>query len=395
MGIRELRSVRWLAIQSVLLLFSLYVILLTMIKQVFLYFLLFICLLSLFLIYRAQRDLPLPLNRVAAWMPSSWDSARARASWEANRSRIQELSPIWYQLEYSGDGSIRAYAGARDSALVEEAHAQSTSVLVIPLINNCYSDSGFDAAPVSAMISNPDRRAAHIDAITEEVLNYGYDGIDVDYESLNGLADRDNFSLFIEELAAALHAHGKLLSIAVHPKVSEPGDWNGPQTQDWSRIGAAVDRFRVMTYEYHWSEGKPGPIAPLWWMRDVMAFAVSSVAPNRVYAGIHFYGHDWGDRSTRSLVWQDVQTQFAASGAASQWRGVDDRGRVVDEPWLTYTDGAGRSHEIWYANEASVAARLRLVQEYGLGGIAVWRLGGEDPANWSAIAVALQDIPEK
>jgi len=36
-----------------------------------------------------------------------------------------------------------------------------------------------------------------------------------------------------------------------------------------------------------------------------------------------------------------------------------------------------------------LAARLRLAQQYGLGGIAVWRLGGEDPANWSAIGDAL------
>ena len=26
------------------------------------------------------------------------------------------------------------------------------------------------------------------------------------------------------------------------------------------------DRFRIMTYDYHWSGSDPGPIAPLWWM---------------------------------------------------------------------------------------------------------------------------------
>jgi len=353
---------------------------------------LYICVLSLFLVYWVQssNNSPPPLNRVAAWLPTSWDSARARTSWETNQVHIQELSPVWYQLDASGDGSINTYAGARDVALVNEAHTQST--LVIPLINNHYASTGFDATPVSVMIHDPARRAAHVTALVNETLTYSYDGIDIDYESLNGQDDRYAFSLFIEELAAALHAHDKLLSIAVHPKTSEPGTWDGPKAQDWKRIGAAVDRFRVMTYGYHWSTSEPGPIAPLWWMEDVMAFATSVVPSNHVYVGLHFYGHDWVGTSSSSAVWEDVQALINAYSAAPQWQDTDAWGRAVAEPWFTYTDSLEQLHEVWYADGASVAARLGLVRQYGLGGVAVWRLGGEDPANWSAIATTLHPI---
>ncbi len=365
-----------------------------MIRRAFLGLVLFVCLLSLLAVYLAQSNsgYPPPLNRVAAWMPSSWDSARARASWETNRAHIQELSPVWYQLDASGDGSLNVYGGARDVALVNDAHAQSPPVLVIPLVNNSYTDLGFDAAPVSTMIHDPARRATHVAALVDEVLAYGYDGIDVDYESLNGHDDRDDFSLFVEELAAALHAHDKLLSIAVHPKTGEPGSWDGPQAQDWARIGAAVDRFRVMTYGYHWNASEPGPIAPLWWMSDVIAHATSVVSPNRVYVGIHFYGHDWTDNSTNSLTWDSAQSLISTHGADRQWKIASSWTRTVAEPWFTYTDGVGQSHEVWYADGASVASRLELVQRYGLGGVAVWRLGGEDPASWSAIATTLHPI---
>ena len=364
-----------------------------MIKRALLYIALFVCLLSVLLVYLDRDAAPPPLNRVAAWLPSSWDGARARASWEANRAHIQELSPVWYQLAPSGDGSILPYAGARDSALMEEARAQST--LLIPLINNCYGSAGFDPAPVSAMLHDPARRAAHVNALVNETLAYGYDGVDVDYESLNGSADRDGFSLFIEELAAALHAHSKLLSVAVHPKTGEPGSWDGPQAQDWARIGAAADRFRVMTYGYHWGTSEPGPIAPLWWMEDVMDFATSIIPPNRVYLGLHFYGHDWTGNSSSSLTWESAQALITAHGATPRWKTASGWGRAVSEPWFTYTDGAGRAHEVWYADQTSVTARLRLVQQYGLGGIAVWRLGGEDPANWSAIGAALHPADQQ
>ncbi len=359
-----------------------------MIRRVLLLIALFACVLVLLLTYRAQRDLPRPLNRVAVWMPSAWDEARARASLEANLAHVHELSPVWYQLDASGDGSINAYTGARDAALVDRAHANS--VLVIPLINNHYSDHSFGAQPVSVMLNHPAYRAAHVAILVDETLAYDYDGIDIDYEALDG-ADREAFSQFIEDLAAALHAHGKLLSVAVHPKASEPGSWDGPQAQDWARIGAAVDRFRVMTYGYHWGRSQAGPIAPLWWMREVMHFATSVVPPDRVYVGIHFYGHDWVGTSSESVVWEDVQTLINAYGVTPQWS-VGTWRHTVAEPWFTYTDGAGRTHEVWYANRDSVAARLSLVREYGLGGVAIWRLGGEDPANWSAISSTLQPV---
>lgn len=358
-------------------------------RHTILYIALFTCLASLILLYQAgDRTAPPPLKRVAAWLPTSWDVARARASWDANRAYIHELSPVWYQLARSGDGSINVYGGARDATLVAEAHAQST--LVIPLVNNAYNDAGFDAAPVSAVIHDPARRAAHVAVLVNEVLAYGYDGIEIDYESLNGKADREAFSLFIEELAAALHAQGKLLAIAVHPKTSEPGTWAGPQAQDWRRLGAAVDRFRVMTYGYHWSGGDPGPIAPLWWMEDVLNFAISVVPPNKVYVGLNLYGHDWGGGMSSSVTWESVQQLLATYNVTPQWQATSGWRRPVAEPWFTYTDASGQRHKVWYANGASIEARLGLVSRYGLGGIALWRLGGEDPACWQAIAEALR-----
>ena len=141
----------------------------------------FACPLSLLIFYLMQAQLfpppPPPLNRVAAWMPSSWDGDGARDSWEANRVYIHEISPVWYQLDAGGSGAINPYAGGRDAALVEQAHAQGT--FVIPLVNNYYDGIGVDAAPVSTMLHDPARRAAHIDALVGEVLAHGYDGIDI------------------------------------------------------------------------------------------------------------------------------------------------------------------------------------------------------------------------
>ncbi len=343
-------------------------------------------LLLLTAIYAAQaRSSNGSLNRVAAWMPTSWDAERARASWETHRPHIQELGPVWYQLDQAGDGSITPYAGACDPLLVAQAHENGS--LILPLINNAYGGT-FDPTPVSTVIHSPALRAVHISALVSETLACGYDGIDLDYESLNGLDDREPFSLLVEELAAALHAQGRVLAVTVHPKTSEPGGWSGPQAQDWSRIGAAADRVRVMTYGYHWRTSDPGPIAPLFWMEEVAEFAAATIPPQQVYLGLHFYGLDWGDGPAEALEWEEVQTLLEETGAVRQWAESNEWGNPIAEPWFTYSDGSTQ-HEVWYADGFSAAPRLRLAQEQGLGGVAVWRLGGEDPLSWRVIAAML------
>jgi spore germination protein YaaH len=126
-------------------------------------------------------------------------------------------------------------------------------------------------------------------------------------------------------------------------------------------------------------------------MDDVMAFATSVVSPNQVYVGIHFYGHDWaaGASTADSLTWESARALIETHGVIPQRKNSDGWMRPVAEPWFTYTAADGQRREVWYADAASVTARLKLVEKYGLGGVVVWRLGGEDPSNWLVILTHL------
>ncbi|MCR4431252.1 MAG: hypothetical protein NUV45_09575 [Tepidanaerobacteraceae bacterium] len=44
------------------------------------------------------------------------------------------------------------------------------------------------------------------------------------------------------------------------------------------------------------------------------------------------------------------------------------------------------AHIVWFEDARSFSAKLVVVNEYNLGGIAVWRLGQEDQRVWSIIA---------
>ena len=72
------------------------------------------------------------------------------------------------------------------------------------------------------MLHHPALLKQHVSAIVALVLAHHYAGIDIDYENLHA-ADRHVFTVFITDLAAALHAHGKMLSVAVFAKTTNAG----------------------------------------------------------------------------------------------------------------------------------------------------------------------------
>jgi spore germination protein YaaH len=305
-------------------------------------------------------------RKVSAWLPY-WDS-EASTSFLNNADLYAELSPFWY--EFSASGTITRYAGAEDATLVSTA--KSKGVAVIPTISNA-----FDGARVHTMLSTSANRTAHVNAIMNVVTTNGYDGFDVDYENLQA-TDRDAFSSFVSQLASALHAQGKKLTVAVHPKTSEPGTWDGPKAQNYAAIGQAADKVRVMAYDYHWDSSAPGAIAPVSWVDQVAQFSASQIAPAKVELGIPLYGYDWVGSSGTGQVWSDVEALRTTYGATRQWSTTDLA------PWFTYVAG-GTTHTVWYEDAQSVDPKLAIVDKYGLAGAVFWRLGHEDSAVWTKV----------
>lgn len=315
----------------------------------------------------ASAATPAPARKVTAWLPW-WDQARAYESFLRNADLYSSVSPFWYEM--SSTGGVVGYPGAGEVRIV--TGIRSAGVRVVPTITN-----DFDPVRVGAMLSTARKRTAHVKVLTALAAARNYDGLDIDYENL-AATDRNRYSAFITELAAALHRSGRILTVAVHPKTSEPGSWSGPQAQDYAALGKAADRLRVMAYDYSWATSPAGPVAPIAWVADVAAFAARTVGPAKVELGVPLYGYDWVGNRGAGLTHESAVQLMRTHGATRTWN------EAAAEASFTYSAG-GASHTVWYSDAASVSARLALVDRYGLSGVAFWRLGGEDPAVWSAV----------
>lgn len=307
-----------------------------------------------------------------------WDQTRGFQAIKDNVNTLSEVSPNWYVLNAEGD--VLANLRSDGSSYVDPSiisYLRTNNIKILPMIQNIVGGN-WDSATVSNLINSPTLVSRHISNIVNLVVTAGYDGIDIDYENLLA-TDRQAFSNFVRDLSLALHAQNKILSINVHAKTSEPGNWNGPQSQDWSVIGAMADEVRIMIYGYSWQTSPAGPVAPIGWVNDVLNFAVSVIPKEKIIQGIPTYGLDWPEGSAGTEYMYD---QFIA--LANNYNANINWDNLSKSSWFEYTAG-GKKHTSWFENASSTEAKLDANNLRDIAGIFIWRLGGEDKKIWNSI----------
>lgn len=213
-------------------------------------------------------------------------------------------------------------------------------------------------------------RARTIASIRDVLAQYGFSGVNVDFENMYP-EDRPLYNRFIEELRDTLRPLGYLVTIAVAPKASDrPNDpWVG--TFDYATLGRLVDIMYIMTYEWGWIGGPPMAIAPLNQVRRVLQYATSLVPPEKILQGIPLYGYNWPlpdtpeSRATTVTLTGAYDLAFNAGVAIN----YDE---IAQSPWFRYTDPQGVLHEVWFEDVRSLRAKFDLAQEFGLRGVGFW-----------------------
>lgn len=321
-------------------------------------------------------------KKVIGWIPY-WDQQNAAESFYRNPQSFDYISVFWYRLDTSGN--IKTYQSAvEDERILTTARDNNVKVLAIiaNLPDGALENGSWDPNRVNRVISSKAAREQHIAAILNLVREKNFDGIDIDYEALRE-NQRENFSLFVEELSDALHKEGKILGVAIHPKTGEniPEEANGSQAQDLEKIAKAADQLYFMTYLENGTFSEAGPPGSIPWMRRVMEYAVNTVGIPRekAYLGIGLMGVEWNkneDGSTsgnrEDVTFNEIQEIVNQNDITIQWDS-DSQTPFFESP------GKNGSSVIWFENKESVAKRIDLANELGIGGIALWRLGGEDP----------------
>ncbi len=264
------------------------------------------------------------------------------------------------------------------------AAALAANVRPILTLTPFGADGQFNNNLISELLADDAARARLNEAVVTIMQTKGYQGVDVDFEYIYA-EDRDGFTAWVGELAAALHEAGFSISVAVAPKTyaGQPGLLY--QGQDYAALGALVDYVLVMTYEWGYTYSEPMPIAPLDWVRRVVEYAVTEIAPEKIDLGIANYAYDWplpyvkGETAARSFGSVEAMRQAAEVGAAIEFD------ETAYSPHYNYTlDGV--EHEVWFEDVRSLSGKLALIDEYGLHGGGWWQVMRLYRAGWLELA---------
>ena len=294
----------------------------------------------------------------------------------ANRQDFSEVSPWIYGLSASGQVAVQ-YPPSQPQVTTDIGRLRAAGLRVVPTIANI-TDGSWAYQPAARILHDPGAMSQAVTSITDLVSRQDYAGIDIDFEGLHA-GDRQAFSTFITDLAKALHSRGKILSVAVFAKTTDAGYGGQNAAQDYTAIGRAADQVRVMAYDYHWSTSPPGPIAPVSWVRSVLSYAKTRVPLSKIILGVPLYGYDWVGNSGSDLTWQQA-VQLAA-----KHRATIHYDAASQSPWFSYTDSAGRTHQVWFEEPQSSAAKFAVAKEEGVGGVFLWMYGNEAPGTWSQL----------
>lgn len=286
---------------------------------------------------------------------------------------------------------------------------------------------------MAATLADPSLRSQHVVDIVALVVSNGYDGIDLDYEafafsdgSSSWAKTQPNWTAFVTELGAALHAQGKLLAVTIPPPCNTAGTCGsrgGYWVYNIAGIAPAADRIRIMAYDYH--VNGIGPIAPMPWVRSIAQYSATVMDPAKLQIGVPTYGRVWTRKngnsfrltgtcptSTSSAAYKsltrmssvtdaDIPELLATVGVAAenvQWSESDQENWVYYDKKVDWTDSSGTRQTctakrvMWWVGPRAVLARTQLVGELGLSAAAYWTLGGDDPAQWPLIRSYAQSL---
>lgn len=287
-----------------------------------------------------------------------------------NMTGVNVISPTWFSIT-ANEGTISSLASAD---YVNEVHNRGMEVW--GLIDNFNPN-------VSTLetLSTRSSREHIIQKLLEEAQRVGLDGINVDFEALTE-EEAPHFIQFIRELSVVCRANNLVLSVD-NPVPQFTGFYNRKEQ------GIVADYVIIMGYDEHTTGSEEaGSVASLPFVKEGIEKTLQEVPKEKVINGIPFYTRLWTESNNGTL-----SSEVMTMNQASQY--VQENGIEVyweKETAQNYgellTDSG--TQKIWMEDERSIEEKMKLIEQYGLAGVASWKLGFERADVWNVISQYLQ-----
>lgn len=300
---------------------------------------------------------PVTLGFYVPWDPSSAQTLQRHIG------EIDIVAPVNFSVFGVGHTLVEA-PDPRFARVIANAQRR---VSVMPVVQNARLGK-WDSAGAARLLRDKAARAKLVTALKNEVATHRRAGIVFDFEQLPAAAI-PGYRALVLEANRALDPLGASVFVAV--PVGDP-IW---RPRDFATV---ADKIILMNYDFHSEPGDPGPIAPQAWYADNLRRAIAEVGRDRMIVTVGSYGYDWHGDVADPLTIEEAWLAAHDSGAQIQFDPASGNSGFA------YEDDNGQ-HQIWLLDAASVWNQLQALKAANVTGVALWRLGSEDPGVWGAI----------
>jgi len=342
----------------------------------------------------AVRGAPLAKRIVADYGYWSKDQTPPYAAAQIPFAEITHVIHAGLVVDRKADGSIDVPAGLIEPALMSDARAAGVKVMILV---------GGSAATFGTVAATVTLRAALVANLAAFVGQYGYDGVDIDWEYPTTQSDRRAYTGLMRDLRGALPAPGYLLSADVPP-------WGG-RAYDFSGVEPLLDFFNIMMYDVAgpWTnDGQlnspifddPANPEPQGNARQAIdKFTnVYHLAAEKLNMGTPFYGYEYRNVAGlykrckpcngKTVLSEPYGTYIEQRVDRDGWIEAYDRAARV--PYLLRRDG--KPGFITYDDAASTYERVSYsVWGRGLGGTFMWSVDQDYDGHSQVLLDAMYD----
>lgn len=280
------------------------------------------------------------------------------------------IVPTWFNV-VSSDGTYNSLASKE---YVEKAHDMGLKVWA--MVENVSTEESVKNLNTKTLMSSTSTRKKLIANLMQEAETYGFDGFNLDFESLKAEAG-PHYVQFIRELSVSCRQKGLVLSVDNYVPSSYTAFYNRREQ------GIVADYVIVMGYDEHYAGGEAGTVSSISYVKDGIENTLKEVPKEKVINAVPFYTRVWtvndGKTTSKAYGIKDAQQWVKDNNVELTWD--DSLGQY-------YGSAVNSSGEqlIWMEENESMKLKIDLIREYDLAGVACWKLGFETPEIWDIVS---------
>ena len=306
----------------------------------------------------------------------------------ASTSGLTTIAPTWFSLADT-EGNISSIA---DADYVNYAHTAGLEVWAVFRDFHGGTNS-YDETYETLRYTS--KRAKLEDQVVAAAVAAGVDGINLDFELISSKCGVHYVQL-VRELSVKCHQNNLVFSVDNYV----PQSYNSHY--DLKEQGIVADYVVIMAYDEH-TEGsyEAGSVASISYLQDGIEKTLKKVSADKVIAGIPFFTRLWFETakspeqlseeagteaasypnkvSSKALGMEEAAQSVVNAGATAQW---DEKTQQNYAKW----SADGGTYRIWLEDAQSLEAKLKVIQENKLAGVAEWSLGREESSVWKLIS---------